>query len=139
MTLSGLRHLRTIIFLSLSSHLVSHSPGNCAFSGSGLVERNHLYHSLGLSVTALEMPVKVAGSIFSSSVILSQAVVVIQSNGGLGGWVDLSITSPPLRKNVHSSSLISPSDIFSFTHIERLSSNLCFSKSERHACLYTAS
>jgi hypothetical protein len=86
MALSGLRHLRTIIFLSLSSHLVSHSPGRGAFSGSGLVERNHLYHSLGLSVIALEMPTKASGSSFSNSVMLSQAVDVIQSKGGLGGY-----------------------------------------------------
>jgi len=135
MTLSGRMHLKTIIFLSLSSHFVSHSPGNYAFSGSGFVERNHLYHSFGLRVTALAIPVNVAGSIFSSSVMLSQAVVVIQSKGGLGGWVDLSITRPPLRKNVHSSSLISPSDILSFTHICKLNSSLCFSNNERQACL----
>jgi len=57
-----------IIFFKASSHLVSHSPGNWADSGSGLSDENQCYHSLGLRLIAAGSPVKVSGNIFSSSV-----------------------------------------------------------------------
>lgn len=138
-TLSGLKHLRIIIFFSKSSHLVSHSPGNCASSGIGLSELNQCYHSLALRFTAPGRPAKESGSNLSSSVILSQAESVIQSCGGFGDWPFLSKTVPPRRKKSYSLGLIFLSTICSFTYIWSAKRSLCRSKSERHAELYTLS
>lgn len=134
-TLSGLKHLRIIIFLSKSSHLVSHSPGSCASSGIGLSELNQWCHSLEFRLTAAGRPEKVSGNNLSSSVMLSQAVSVIQSIGGFGGQPFLSRTVPPRRKKSYSKGLIFPSTIWSLTNIQSDSSSLCLSNRERQAAL----
>mmetsp|Transcript_42218 Transcript_42218/g.49061 ORF Transcript_42218/g.49061 Transcript_42218/m.49061 type:complete len:287 (-) Transcript_42218:11704-12564(-) len=135
MILSGLKQRRMIIFLSLSSHLVSHSAGNGAFSGIG--DMYHLCHSFGECVIDAERPVKTSGICLSSSVMLSQAAAVIQAACGFGGWSARSSTVPPRKKNDQSSCVMPASAILSLTHICSDSKSLCLSNSDMQAFLYT--
>mmetsp|Transcript_23989 Transcript_23989/g.77977 ORF Transcript_23989/g.77977 Transcript_23989/m.77977 type:complete len:244 (-) Transcript_23989:4898-5629(-) len=98
----SIRKHRTKIILCNSLHLLSHSPGNSVVSGSPA--RYQSSQDAAFCSKLAMTPLKCAT--FSSSVTLSHASSLIHEGAGLAGCALLSSTTPPLRKNCHSSALI---------------------------------
>mmetsp|Transcript_35836 Transcript_35836/g.83894 ORF Transcript_35836/g.83894 Transcript_35836/m.83894 type:complete len:231 (+) Transcript_35836:1765-2457(+) len=108
-----------------SLHLFSHSPGRGADSGSG--DWYHFFQSPVFCSKDEEM-LRMLGSLFSISAMLSHAIGWIQVESGFGGCEALSTRPPPRRKYWYSSLLILPERWRILTHICREKRSLCFSK-----------
>mmetsp|Transcript_17838 Transcript_17838/g.51894 ORF Transcript_17838/g.51894 Transcript_17838/m.51894 type:complete len:287 (-) Transcript_17838:5645-6505(-) len=129
-TMRSGRRDRTMMRRCSSVHLFSHSPGSRAAVVSGSGWRYHVFQSRGLDEKDETMLRKLYS--LSSSVMLSHAVSLIQSEHGLGGCCVRSKTWPPRRKKLYSSIFIFRAPWRIFEQIWNEKSSLCASKSPRH-------
>mmetsp|Transcript_2534 Transcript_2534/g.7214 ORF Transcript_2534/g.7214 Transcript_2534/m.7214 type:complete len:250 (-) Transcript_2534:949-1698(-) len=134
-TMRSGRRQRTMMRRWSSVALFSHSPGNRAALVSGSGWRYQAFQSRGLEEKEAMIFLKLYS--LSSSVMLSHAVSLTQSDTGLGGCCVRSKTWPPRRKKLYSSMFILRAPWRILAQIWKAKRSLCASKSPRHVLRYT--